>query len=354
MQDTLQPFQLLALTHFKSAFSLDPAIFRDSPHHPYNSTMALHSYRHTDLYNRIEELTTILSMETVTPLLRHEMERAITLHISALQHSGSGINDQQFEDLTKTYKGVVKHWTRTYQHLAVRANLLRRINMFQRLLTLKLLEDYGGECGESFEITGDFLDWTREQWAIITKQGAYAEGEASHEEVKYCHKLFIVTPCEEMMIDYRLVEPEVCSAAEGRHPGGDVQHFIRQRDWLSLASALFNDRKLASDLFKDKIPVGKYSLGEKIPAEILGRIEELQQKYFEDFLNPATFTLTKYAEGLPAKDTSTTSVQSSPLALKKDQTQSWTALAKGIYRTVAGRLRVTSRTLRSPQSPSQV
>lgn len=301
--------------------------------------MALHSDRPTDLYNRIEELTTILSMETVTPLLRHEMECAITLHISALKHSGPGIDDQQFEDLTKTYKGVVKHWTRTYQHLAVRANLLRNINMFQRLLTLKLLEDYGGECEESCEITGDLLDWTREQWAIITKQGAYAEGEASHKEVKYCHKLFVMTPCEEMMIDYRLVEPKVCSAAEGQRPGGDVQHFIRQRDWLSLASALFNDRKLASDLFKDKTPVGKYSLGEKIPAEILGRIEELQKQYFEVFSNPATFTLTKYAKGLPAKDTSTTSDQSSSSALKKYQPQFWKALALGIYRTVVGGLR---------------
>ncbi|KAI7788011.1 six-hairpin glycosidase [Diaporthe eres] len=208
---------------------------------------------------------------------------AITLHISALQPSGPGIDDQQFEDLTKTYKGEVKHWTRTYQHLAVRANLLRNINMFQHLLTLKLLEDYGGECGESFEITGDLLDWTLEQ---------HLNGLSSRNKVN--------TP-KEMMIDYRLVEPKVCSAAEGKHPGGDVQHFIRQRDWLSLASALFNDRKLASDLFKDKTPVSKYSLGEKMPAGILGRIEELQQKYFQDFSNPATLTLTKYAEGLPAK-----------------------------------------------------
>lgn len=62
--------------------------------------MALHSDRPAELYDRIEELTTILSMETVTPLLRQEMECAITLHISALQHSSPGIDDQQFEDLT--------------------------------------------------------------------------------------------------------------------------------------------------------------------------------------------------------------------------------------------------------------
>lgn len=298
--------------------------------------MALHSDRPAELYDRIEELTTILSMETVTPLLRQEIECVITLHISTLQHSNPGIDDQQFEDLTRTYKGVVKHWTRTYRHLAVRATLLRNINMFQRLLTLKLLEDY---AGESVEITGDLLNWTREQWAIITKQGVYAEGEESRENVKYCHKLFIITPCEEMMIDYHIVEPKVCSAAEGQHPGGDVQHFIGQRDWLSLASTLFNDRKLTSDLFKDKRPVGEYQLWDKMPADILRRIEELQKKYFDVLENPATFTLTKYAKGLSAKDTSTTSDQTTSLALKKDQPQSWTALAKGIYHTVVGGVR---------------
>lgn len=84
--------------------------------------------------------------------------------------------------------------------------------MFQRLLTLKLLEDY---AGESVEITGDLLNWTREQWAVITNKGDHAEGEESREEAKYCHKLFIITPCEETMIDYHLVERKVCSAAEG-------------------------------------------------------------------------------------------------------------------------------------------
>ncbi|KAG6365098.1 hypothetical protein INS49_006705 [Diaporthe citri] len=293
--------------------------------------MVLHSDRPVDLYNRVEELTTILSMETVTPLLRHEIECAISLHLSALQHSRPSIDDQQFEELTETYKGVVGHWTRTYQHLANRANLLRNIDMFQRLLALKLLEDY---AGEPFEITGDLLNWTREQWAIITKQGDYAE--ESHRVVKDDHKSFITTPCEEIMVDYHLVEPKVCSAAEGQHPGGDVQHFIRQRDWLSLASALFNDRKLASDLFTDKRPVGKYSWGEKIPADILRRIEELQKKYFEVLSNPASFTLTKYAEGLSAKDTSSPPGQTSSFPLKKHQPQSWTVLAKGIYHTIAG------------------
>ena len=83
-----------------------------------------------------------LLTQNPTPLLHQQLSHAMVLHQQALE--SPDINPF-LRDLDVLHAQIEKHWAKVYSDMLTTASLLWDINMFQRFLCSKLLEDYANE-----------------------------------------------------------------------------------------------------------------------------------------------------------------------------------------------------------------
>ena len=201
----------------------------------------------------------ILLLEQLTPLLRKEIHHAITLH----KHS----ND---EDVDTLFNRIVEHWTKIYGNLIARAHLIEDIALFQKFLTLKLLEDYAKKpC--------TVTEWVFNKADIIEQHHAKAKG-GNDEDTTY--QIGVVFPLDELMLNRDHVEKKLLSTVSEPRSGSHIQRLVDRKDWSSLATTLANDRDLAVGLFREQ-PFDPNLFDENTRKKVLRGIDEMERKYLK-------------------------------------------------------------------------
>ncbi len=209
----------------------------------------------------------ILLLESLTPLLRNEIHRAIKLH---------EVHDEvHSEDVDTLFTRIMEHWTKICS-LIYRAHLLEDATLFQVFLTDKLLEDY---ANEPCKIT----DWTTGQAAVIRQHHDTAEGDDNDT----AYQLRVVDPLEELMLDQCHVEDKLLLATAC--PGSHIRRLIGRKDWPSLATTLKKDRDLAVSLFREQ-PFDPGLFGDK-GKRVLRGIDAIESKYFAKSSSRASWSV---------------------------------------------------------------
>lgn len=284
----------------------------------------------TEVAGRVSMLKVLLEKETLTPLLRKEMDHAIRLHMAAIENQD--IDDLDYRNmLSTTYEDLIEHWSETHGNLVSRSHLLYNVDNFRIVLSAKFLEDYQqSPC----LLNKSLRYWIAERAGVIQDYHSATEHDSDDRasERSILYRGVVVKPCKEMMIDHRYVETKICVIAADDRPEGQIKHLIAQRDWQCLASTLISDRQLALDLFThNKLAMWYDGLGN----EIVGCIDDVQHKYFAELSSPSSFELTTHAKGLTAMNPPTLS---NPPRATISATTPWKGRAMGFYHAVAGGL----------------
>lgn len=202
----------------------------------------------------------ILLLEPLTPLLKSEIEHAITLHSEISEHP---------EDTDTLYDRIVRHWIKIYGDIRSRAYLIQDITMFQQFLTAQLLQDYAK--GPSIIIS----TWAKNQ-ADIIQQYYEAQGNSDKDAIYRVHVAF---PLEELMLNPTYIENKLLLAIRRQGlPGSYTHHLISNDDWSGLATTLTNDRDLATTLFKAH-PLVSNLFDEDTRRSVLQGINQIETKY---------------------------------------------------------------------------
>ena len=220
-----------------------------------------------------------LLTQNPTPLLQQQLSHAMAKHQQALE--SSDINPF-VQDLDTLHAQIEEHWARVYSDMHITASLLWDINMFQRFLRSKLLEDY---ANEPYEVSGRMLSLA-ESTAKQDKHrlaGPTKEHSTIPDEQYRDHVIF---PLEESKLDRDYVENKLraVAARQGR-PGNDIQPLIDACDWTKLAAVLISDRDIVTKLTQRSETFAEVS------KKILDGINRVQNKYFTSLSGPSTFTL---------------------------------------------------------------
>jgi len=220
-----------------------------------------------------------LLKQNPTPLLQDELRHAITLHAEAVD---SPDFHKLIPDLNTIHAQIEEHWARVYADMLTTASLLWDINMFERFLQSKLLEDY---LNEPFEITGRILtlaEYTVKQDKSCVAGPTGADNTTSDEQ----YRNHVIFPLEESKLDRAHVENKLRAVAARRgRPGSDIQPLIDACDWTKLAAALTSDRDIVTKLTQRSATFAEAS------EKILAGINRVQNKYFTSLSGPSTFTL---------------------------------------------------------------
>ena len=220
-----------------------------------------------------------LLTQNPTPLLQQQLSHAMVLHQQAIE--SPDINPF-LRDLDVLHAQIEKHWARVYSDMLTTASLLWDINMFQRFLCSKLLEDY---ANEPYIVSGRIL--TLAESTVKQDQrhlaGATEDDNTISDEQYRDHVVF---PLEESNLDRDYVEQKLraVAARQGR-PGNDIQPLIDACDWTKLAAALTSDRDIVTKLTQRSATFAEAS------EKILAGINRVQNKYFTSLSGPSTFTL---------------------------------------------------------------
>jgi len=217
-----------------------------------------------------------LLQQNPTPLLREELNRAITLHHNAFE--SSDIN-QFVPDLNASHAHLEGHWARLYSDMLTTASLLWDMNMFEHFLSSKLLEDY---ANEPFEVLGRELSLAECTAKQHARRPSTGNDTASDKE----YRDHVVFPLEEFMLDREHVESKLRAVATRRGcPGSDIQPLIDACDWTRLAAVLTNDRDIILRLEE------RSACSKETSKKILTGINRVQNKHFTSLSSPSAFTL---------------------------------------------------------------
>ncbi|ROV90219.1 hypothetical protein VMCG_10250 [Cytospora schulzeri] len=295
------------------------------------------------IYQRIARYQ-ILFFDCMTPLLKKELNNAISVHSDVLQLPQLKSGDlnrilYQIADLDTLDDRLMDHWTKVHGNLVSRAALLLDICLFQMFLTAKLLEDY---MGKSYNA----VPWVLGQANVVEQHSA---GTANDGSKTAAYQVHIIYPVEELSLNRIHVENKLkAAAARQQHPGGDIQRLIDQCDWPNLATALINDRELAAELFQ-QTPLNPECFNANTGKKVLLRIDEVTAKYFTQLTSSSIYTLSKQAIHRSARRGSSTTDPTTPDILRYKEEPALVAGAKSLYDRLANGLRLggTSTKLRS-------
>ncbi|KAH9905366.1 hypothetical protein F4778DRAFT_729738 [Xylariomycetidae sp. FL2044] len=221
----------------------------------------------------------ILQLEPLTPLLRHEMRHVIELHSKAAEDPDI---DQNFTDIGVLYSRITSQWTKIYGNPTSRAYVMQDIILFRRFLTSKLLEDYAME-----PFTTTTATWLSGQVAFVEKGAKAESGSTDHK----LYQLHIVRPLEELMLNRDHVENKLLSTR--RSPGSHIEHLISTGDWPALAVSLINDRELVKSLYKEEDRFKMYD-DKNADTKILRGIDKVQNKYATELSNSGVSEFTRH------------------------------------------------------------
>ncbi|KAL1871618.1 hypothetical protein Daus18300_004618 [Diaporthe australafricana] len=260
---------------------------------------------------RIDGYQTLL-LEYQTPLFHDELLDAIKLHEETLQRPEPTPAERQrvLDQLTvldNMNDRLNKHWEKLHRSLNSRTILLYSISEYSKLLGSWLILDYAGResVGETHH----------EASAYVTILDKFRSGEGDVEANIRVHRRLFRRPLEEMMLNRQHVEKRLRMAAAGpSYPTGEIHRLVDQCDWPNLAAAIVNDREIAAVLFRSK-PLDPQFWEDRIGKMALWRIDDLRDKYFAELSSPTTYTLTKLARELSAKQAALAADQSSPSSL---------------------------------------
>jgi hypothetical protein len=221
----------------------------------------------------------VLLLERLTPHLRDQVHRAITLHSEALDDQPN-VN-QYLHDLDTSYQQFTEHWTKVYDHPISRARLMQNIALFQQFLAAELLQAY---TKERYTVNA----WTFEQATIVEQRDSAAR----------IYHTNVVLPLEEMMLNRDHVETKLRAAAARRgHQGTEIQRLIDQCDWVNLAAILTNDQDLALKLFGAP-PLDPKYYNADTRTRVLQGINKKKSEYFTELTTPSTFTISTRARDM--------------------------------------------------------
>jgi len=215
------------------------------------------------------------------PLLEEQLSHAIVLHQQALE--SRDINPF-IQDLDALHAQIEEHWARVHADMLSTASLLWDIDLFQRFLHSKLLEDY---ANEPFAVSGRMLRLA-ESTAEQEKRRLTAPTNEETTTLDQEYREHVVFPLEESKLDRDCVENKLraVAARQGR-PGNDIQLLIDACDWAKLAAVLLSDRDIVINLTQRSQTFAEAS------DKILTGINRVQNKYFASLSSPSMFTLAR-------------------------------------------------------------
>ena len=265
----------------------------------------------------------------LTPLQRHEIEKARGDHLSILEQPSLEIN-RRIDDLQRQQRVIEDHWSRLFQNMKIKAYTFLELDTFEHFLSMRLREDY---LNESFEIPQRILNFARIKGSPEDREVAARNLlEKNEEDVDEYYRKVVVPIIEELMIDLAHVERKMQNIlARGGKSGSDIQVLVNNCEWADLAIVLLGDQELAV----------KISTRNGRPSSTYGRImrgiDQVQRTYFKELRNSSTFTISAHAKALSAQFNRGSSHSRTSVDIEEDQQPLLTkALDQGVTTRIFG------------------
>lgn len=265
----------------------------------------------------------------LTPLQRHEIQKARHDHLVILDQSSSEINTC-IDDLKRQQKAIEAHWNRLFQNMKVKAYTFLELDTFEQFLSKRLREDY---INESFEVPERILNLARIKGGPEDRKIAARNLlERNEENIDDYYREVVVFVIEELMVDLAHVERKMWNIlARGGKPGSDIQVLVNNCNWADLTVVLVGDRELAAKISARK--------GHSFFTHwmIMRGIDQVQRTYFEELINASTFTINARARALSAQYSQGSSHTGTGIAIEQDQQSLLTkSLDQGITTRIFG------------------
>ena len=244
----------------------------------------------TNSIQRFISCCEVLLKGELTPLLRHEIEKAYSNHLSVRQLPLAEIA-LHGDDLKSQRKSVESHWNRIFRDMNTKAYISLELEFFEHFLSDKLREDY---INEPFQVSGRILDFARIKGNPDDRELAARNlTRGKEEELDKLYQEVVVFAVKELMLDLIHVERKLSAALEraGR-PGSDIQALVDQCRWADLATVLLEDQKLSPRVN----PRNGYPAFTKFMVK--RGIDQVQRTYFKELISPTEFTLSAHSQAL--------------------------------------------------------
>ena len=226
----------------------------------------------------------------LTPLLRCEIEKAYSNHLSVRQLPLAEIA-LHVDDLKSQRNSIESHWNQIFRDMNTKAYVFLELEFFEHFLSDKLREDY---INEPCQVSGRMLDFARIKGDSDDRELAARNlTRGKEEELDNLYKEVVVFAVKELMLDLNHVERKLSAALEraGR-PGSDIQALVDRCRWADLATVLLEDQKL----YPQVNPRNGYPAFTKFMVK--RGIDQVQRTYFKDLISPSEFTLSSHSQAL--------------------------------------------------------
>lgn len=251
------------------------------------------------LKSRIEAYQRLL-LEYQTPLFHNEVVDAIKLHEKILQHPEPTPAERhrvldQIRVLDKIHGRLDKHWSELHKDMNFWLTLITNIDNYEHCLIAWIFLDYTPKYG------GKAYKWPA---SIVESIDNIHNGTGKVDEDFRIYQRAFARPVKEMMLDPDNVERRLRIAATGStHPTGEIDRFIDECDWHSLAAALLSDRELVAAIFDARHlnPDHKLWKSPTFGPSVLQKINSVRDRYFTRLSAPTSYALSKRARELTAK-----------------------------------------------------
>ena len=215
-----------------------------------------------------------------SPLFRNNVRKVIGLYQSATATPNSKILLENAKALS--FK-LDKDWIELHSDMDRLVAVRTTVRMVVEFLFYKLLEDYFGYPYSVYNSVLGCID------TIIRQRRNYSGDDESSGESSITsnttNRFGFIFPLEEMDLNmpYLIKQKFLPVAARRGNPNNDVKPLIEEQNWPQLATALINDRTIATTI-GEEMPDFK-----KLADLVLKRIDRYQTTYFKELHTPTNY-----------------------------------------------------------------